>query len=1610
MGISHHRCATADNNNGTAIDKRAFVHDSTDEWALANQPTSHEARYIDVKGPTSTTDIVNVSIGDASDGSSEKPLCTLTTDSDNFVVLFIKQLLSINCRDLEQLTAVSRFLASLNASEDQWRDLWANQTFRKIINNCTVHVPAKQSIVNLLKCNETVRRLAPESVVAKFCVAHDGSGTDVKVPKQINSLSEVTELLQHFVSSGNVSAQFLPMLETSVNSNEQFQREMIAANAMMHWSPVLRKFVSPWRMDSVKEALSNIKQYESRTATKPPPALRHETTSPEPAACSFISFLGAETHKVTQTEYYRIRSLLSKPEVDETNLKGFIGKVLPYVLQCVKMRDCFILQPNRFSALVQRSQVTCASEDEESDPFSDEPAPSKAENKQYVGPVSRLDCLTWLLGIVESIVARDLLLVMSQFPMAFPLIMRDINAEGKYKLMTTLLRGIVVKWENASGKIIEHYLFHDPFKLLVAVRLGQNDTGKSGKSAILNQVLAKENTFSTRGEPGSEYGKPATVDGSVEFIWLTQETCKDTLWTSGISEHYKRKENTIILLANLHGDANEKSDVIALMSHCFQCRYLAFIMPSCSKNEWESFLKVIPSKDHVLSVRVDPADYNDGKLGDIQTSRIMEDTTLKKVRSRLDKALTGCCDAESVKKPTSNQCPRVSLSDGTETQLSQKIIDFVESSNCRSVKGHLQLQAARSTRKNIERTFTKVHDVVEQFIKILKSPDVTQRAVCLVHLENELSRLCNAETQSVRLEVSELKSNLSKAKVDLDGNPKDVDSTKRQVRDKLTELDGMNLGLEHLFREVGYLYELQLHNRANLGHLLLAQPHSKTNSDVLLLPPEVADLFLNGHPIELLDGDAGDIQMMWLNDIFSSVAKKYPKLRVYVISIIGLQSSGKSTLLNSLFACRFAVSVGRCTRGLFMRLLFLDEELAKDCKVDAILLVDTEGLGSPDKMGDVEAEKKDRLLATFAMGISNLAIVNVLGETMNELTEILQIAVVTMTRLEEADIEPDILLVQHLLTEKNSEKLAKSEEQFCEAIRNAIDLAEKKDVQIGVRNAKCLGELIPRIQNGTLLTQFHPYKDGATANAPASEAYHNDVVSLYQKILDCCKSSTSVIEFSKWKALLESYWECVTKEDFALRFKNVKEIHDFIDRGQRIAEVKQAIDGAFSAHAREMKETFVRELHDGTVPQNREDFQKEIVNIINSLPRGCKNVGAEQCPPCKEACERQKSLYEYVQEQPCETETQTTIDKFIKVVRESTVRKLSQSFDASVMQQGCYVEFDKIVLGHLRKHLKTRAAGEFSHGDRERIINEIFADLSKTARAKDHDVPVRHKIAEAIGSEYRQYPNILNRFNEEIKMFEDVFRSDEKLSASRSTGKTTPWRKFVNCVCRSEDEGPNIVEQLRYMTDSVLRKMLDQRQADCYEDGMIGQLNGTLTNNLDALSKRNKQNLDATVKLNIHVWTLQQFCKRMEDMQTAWDKKNKPTSILQENKERYKQMINARLERGFTCAAEGLIIGKHLLEVNKQKAIDAVNIEKILAVKGLVWTTNAEKVRLKYFKHLAEQVRDGKKDKALAHFQEPKKQIEAWYKRTVDEHRSESFRTTFETTFEQEFQSVFRKI
>src|SRR6218665_1173381 len=86
--------------------------------------------------------------------------------------------------------------------------------------------------------------------------------------------------------------------------------------------------------------------------------------------------------------------------------------------------------------------------------------------------------------------------------------------------------------------------------------------------------------------------------------------------------------------------------------------------------------------------------------------------------------------------------------------------------------------------------------------------------------------------------------------------------------------------------------------------------------------------------------------------------------KVFVLSIIGVQSSGKSTLLNALFSLQCPVSAGRCTRGIYCHLVAVDEE-SLHTEYDYLLVVDTEGLRATHLTG--KSTFKDNELAHFQL-------------------------------------------------------------------------------------------------------------------------------------------------------------------------------------------------------------------------------------------------------------------------------------------------------------------------------------------------------------------------------------------------------------------------------------------------------------------------------------------------------------------------------------------------------------------------------------------------------------------------------------------------------------------
>jgi ABC-type lipoprotein export system ATPase subunit len=71
-----------------------------------------------------------------------------------------------------------------------------------------------------------------------------------------------------------------------------------------------------------------------------------------------------------------------------------------------------------------------------------------------------------------------------------------------------------------------------------------------------------------------------------------------------------------------------------------------------------------------------------------------------------------------------------------------------------------------------------------------------------------------------------------------------------------------------------------------------------------------------------------------IQKVFEGISDK-----VAVITILGPQSSGKSTLLNFLFGCDFGTSAGRCTKGVYGTFFKFSNLNIPNC--DGIFLIDT---------------------------------------------------------------------------------------------------------------------------------------------------------------------------------------------------------------------------------------------------------------------------------------------------------------------------------------------------------------------------------------------------------------------------------------------------------------------------------------------------------------------------------------------------------------------------------------------------------------------------------------------------------------------------------------------
>ncbi|CAF1348756.1 unnamed protein product, partial [Didymodactylos carnosus] len=118
----------------------------------------------------------------------------------------------------------------------------------------------------------------------------------------------------------------------------------------------------------------------------------------------------------------------------------------------------------------------------------------------------------------------------------------------------------------------------------------------------------------------------------------------------------------------------------------------------------------------------------------------------------------------------------------------------------------------------------------------------------------------------------------------------------------------------------------------------------------------------------------------------------------YVLTVIGEQSSAKSSLLNAVFGCNFRTSSGRCTIGIYLSVV--------QWKSHTIVILDTEGLLSLEESGSIF----DNQMVSMAMITSHLVLINHKGEFSTNLEHLIGMSFYAKLQIR-SPLKPKLLFV-----------------------------------------------------------------------------------------------------------------------------------------------------------------------------------------------------------------------------------------------------------------------------------------------------------------------------------------------------------------------------------------------------------------------------------------------------------------------------------------------------------------------------------------------------------------------------------------------------------------------
>ncbi|PIO23175.1 hypothetical protein AB205_0056130 [Aquarana catesbeiana] len=783
------------------------------------------------------------------------------------------------------------------------------------------------------------------------------------------------------------------------------------------------------------------------------------------------------------------------------------------------------------------------------------------EESSSAESIHPLDVLCALLHCSDSFLQQEIVTKLSMCQFSIPLLLP--TDDGSHcTLMLWALRDIVKKWRpqslSDSKGFREENVVNISMPVFSFIRLGNT---KLSKSKILNQVLnpaQRHNNFFIHDEMEGGNIARKISNGLVEMSWY---------FPCGKSDVFTEP----IAVTNLRGDLETNWDQFMFLTRVSSAVFIFIeniseqqfkLLSSFSNTDTQFYLIVTPEKGKNINKETSQHINNLKPILKMSATNIITKTStandavlVKKIQNVIVNFLKTCqkerqnlcgtkynieglhisVDEDSVecqkaKEKASRITSVIKDVEGCKKEMLKlqgdlwKELSKVEKELCRMTKqGRKDAQEYQSELKQKRNSLHEKqyqHDIpvgIVYFTEAITDLTKAEKHYFLKWMKFELDSVARNNISLLQSEYKEKCNNKSDT------------SELKQLDQKISD---SSLGIEHFLRELGQFYEAEYST-------IDKKQNNKTTRQFTKLPEIAAVLILDGFPLELIDGDASNIPLQWITDVLTELDNKTGRqCKMRVITVLGVQSTGKSTLLNTMFGLQFPVASGRCTRGAFMTLLKVKENFQEELGCHFILVIDTEGLKAPELASLEDSYAHDNELATLVVGLSDITIINMAMENTSEMKDILQIVVHAFLRMKQIGKKPSCQFVHQNVSDVSAhEKNMRDRKKFLEQLDEMTRVAANMEKKRGISCFRDVMDYDPEKHNWYIPGLWQ----GVPPMAPVNFGYSENVYELKKYLLEFLKSQNSnrtqckIPDFITW---IKSLWSAVKHEKFIFSFRN----------------------------------------------------------------------------------------------------------------------------------------------------------------------------------------------------------------------------------------------------------------------------------------------------------------------------------------------------------------------------------------------------------------------------------------------------------------------------------------